>query len=101
MMARFSLCFGYLDNELDILDMIWSPSIGPRNLLSLYLKVKRSHHVRRKSQEIPTLIGKKERRIHTVGFYEDLMVKNNPRNSSPIRLINSKFGIKNQEKRKF
>jgi len=69
-------------------------------LLYLYLKVKRSHHVRREGQEIPTLIGKK-RRIQTVGFYEDLMVKNNPQNSSPIRLINSKFGIKNQEKRKF
>jgi hypothetical protein len=42
------------------------------NLLSLYLSVKRSHHVRRESLEIPTLI--KKRRIYTVGFYEDLKV---------------------------
>ena len=46
-------------------------------------------------------VNVKKRRTYAVGFYEDLMVKNNPRNSSPIRLINSKFGIKNQEKRKF
>jgi len=31
-----------------------------KHLLSLYLKVKRSHHIRRKGQEIPTLIGKKK-----------------------------------------
>jgi hypothetical protein len=41
-------------------------------LLSLYLSVKRSHHIRRKGLQILTLIKKSG--IYTIGFYEDLKV---------------------------
>jgi hypothetical protein len=40
---------------LDLAPLVPSP-----NLLSLYLSVKRSHHVRREGLEIPTLIQKRE-----------------------------------------
>jgi hypothetical protein len=35
-----------------------------KNILSLYLSVKRSYHVRREGPEIPTLIQKKEKNTH-------------------------------------
>jgi hypothetical protein len=53
-----------LCDELMIYRCLW-------HLLSLYLSVKRSHHVRRESLEILTLIQKrKKRRIYTVGFFK-------------------------------
>jgi len=42
------------------------------NLLYKYLKIKRSHHVRREGLEITILIEKEK--LLTVGFYEDLKV---------------------------
>jgi hypothetical protein len=43
------------------------------NLLSLYLSVKRSHHIRREGLE-NSHVNPKKKRLYTVGFYEDLKV---------------------------
>jgi hypothetical protein len=53
-----------IENDFDPLRLFMKNSVFAifyrGNLLSLYLSVKRSHHVRREGLEIPTLIQKRE-----------------------------------------
>jgi hypothetical protein len=65
----------YMNSKLKIRKIVvnvYTDWESNKNILSLYLSVKRSHHIRRECLKIPTLIQKKKN-IH-VGFYEDLKV---------------------------
>jgi len=81
---RFSFSHEVLYRYIHLLDVIFVALIFS---LIYYInkgvleEAKKSHHVRREGQEIPTL---KKRRICTVEFYEDLMVYINLKSPSQI-----------------